>query len=716
MKSSHKGFAEGALFALNIFILVLLAAGDSLVVPLWLQPVGRLHPLILHFPIVILLLAMLMEYFRFRNEFVNEKLYQSFADYLLLCGALLSSLTVIMGLLLSREPGYEGGNLLWHKWFGVSVAFISYGIYLIRNKPKYNAILAKTGALVLVFCLVIAGHFGGNLTHGDDFVLGPVMSKDKMPLEQALVYRDVINPIFEAKCQSCHNADKMKGGLMLNSQSALIKGGKSGKLFVPGNPAISLLLQRIHLPDGEKKHMPPTGKTQLTDEEKTLLYLWVKGNPDFKKKVIDLPATDSLRTIAATFLKPAENAEEVYDFAAADDKDIKKLNNNYRVIYPLANGSVALAVNIYNKSTYNVKALDELGPIKKQVVSLDLNKMPVKDADLKAIAQFENLRSLNLNFSDLTGKGLKELTALKHLKTLSLAGVKLNAADVNVLAPIKSLTELTIWDTGLKIADLAPLQKANKQLQFITGYKDDGKALKLTSVQLKNPAVIFKQNYQLQLGNPIKGVDIRYTTDGSVPDSVHATSYKPGTIITQSTVIKARAFKAGWIGSDTAQFNVYKCLYTPDSISFLTYPDSKYKGDGPKTLIDKELGGGNFGNGKWLASQKDLALMMWFNKPVEVHILNLSVMRNIGSQIFLPSTVEVWGGADQNHLKLLGAVNTIAPGKDDPFALLSIECPLKTTAPISCMKLIAKPLKAVPAWHPAKGKPGWVFMDEVFIN
>jgi uncharacterized membrane protein len=716
MKSSHKGFAEGALFALNIFILVLLAAGDSLVVPVWLQPMGRLHPLILHFPIVILLLAMLMEYFRFRNEFVNEKLYQSFADYLLLCGALLSSLTVIMGLLLSREPGYEGGNLLWHKWFGVSVAFISYGIYLIRNKPKYSATLAKTGALVLVFCLVIAGHFGGNLTHGDDFVLGPVMSKDRVPLEQALVYRDVINPIFEAKCQSCHNADKMKGGLMLTSQSSLVKGGKSGKLFVPGNPAISLLLQRIHLPESEKKHMPPTGKTQLTDEEKTLLYLWIKGNPDFKKKVIDLPATDSLRTIAATFLKPAENAEEVYDFAAADDKDIKKLNNNYRVIYPLANGSVALAVNIYNKSTYNVKVLDELSPIKKQVVSLDLNKMPVKDADLKTIAQFENLRNLNLNFSDITGKSLKELAALKYLKSVSVAGVKLNAADVNALIPLKSLTELTIWDTGLKIADLAPLRKANKQLQFITGYKDDGKALKLTSVQLKNRAVVFKQRYQLQLGNPIKGVDIRYTTDGSVPDSMHATSYKPGTIITQSTVIKARAFKAGWIGSDTAQFNVYKCLYTPDSVSFLTYPDSKYKGDGPKTLIDKELGGGNFGNGKWLASQKDLAILMWFNKPVDPHILSLSVMRNIGSQIFLPSAVEVWGGADQDHLKLLGAVNTVAPGKDDPFALLSIECPLKTSVHISCMKLIAKPLKTVPAWHPAKGKPGWVFMDEVFIN
>lgn len=718
MKGSHKGFADGALFALNIFIVVLLVAGNSLVVPQWLQPVGRMHPLILHFPIVILILAMVMEFFRFRAEFVNEKLYQNFTNYLLVLGALLSSITVVMGLLLSKEPGYEGNTLQWHKWYGVCVAFMGYGIYLIRNMPQYTAAQAKTGALVTVFCLIVAGHFGGNLTHGEDFVFGPIMDKEKnkVPIDKALVYQDVIKPIFEMKCQSCHNSDKMKGRLILTTPATILKGGKSGKLFVPGNPAMSLLLQRVHLPEKEKKHMPPTGKPQLTDEEKMLLYFWVKSDPDFKKKVIDLPATDSLRVIASTLLKPAESIEEVYDFAAADDKDIKKLNNNYRVIYPLANESPALAVNIYNKSTYNIQVLKELSPIKKQVVSLDLNKMPVKDADLKVIAKFENLRRLNLNFSDVAGSGLKELVALKYLKNLSVAGIKLRPADIKQLMAIKSLTELAVWDTGLKTADLVPLQKANNQLKLLTGFKDDGKAIKLSSPQLKNTAVVFKQSYQLQLSNPIKGVDIRYTTNGSVPDSVRAALYTPGVIFTQSTIVKARAFKTGWIGSDTAQFNIYKSAYTPDSVAFLKYPDDKYKGDGPKTIIDKELGGNSFGNGKWIASQKDIEMLMWFNKPADLHSVNLNVMRNTGSQIFLPSKIEVWGGSDQNHLKLLGYTTTATPLKNDTFAVISLECKLKTVRLISCLKLVAKPLKNVPSWHPAKGKPAWVFIDEVFVN
>jgi uncharacterized membrane protein len=718
MRSSHKGFAGGALFALNIFIIVLLIAGEALVVPRWLQPVGRMHPLILHFPIVILMLAMVMEFFRFRAEFVNEKLYQTFTNYLLVLGALLSSITVIMGLLLSREPGYEGSTLQWHKWFGVGVAFAGYGVYILRHSSKYSVTLAKTGAIVTIFCLVIAGHFGGELTHGDDFVFGPVTDKDKnkVAIDKALVYQDVIAPIFEAKCKSCHNADKMKGGLMLTTPAALLKGGKNGKLFVPGDPKMSLLLQRVHLPETEKKHMPPTGKPQLTEQEKLLIYFWVKNNPDFKKKVIDLPATDSLRLIATTLLKPAAGTEEIYDFKAADEAEIKKLNNNYRVVYPLASESPALAVNIYNKTTYNVKALEELSAIKKQVVSLDLNKMPVKDADLKAIAQFENLRSLILNFSDITGSGLKELLVLKHLKSVSLAGVKLNIDALKQLTAIKSLAEVAIWDTGLKPEDLTAIQKSNKQIHFLTGYKDDGKALKLTSPQIKNAAVVFKQSYLLQLDNPIKGTDIRYTTDGSAPDSIHAISYKPGVSFPQNTTIRARAFKQGWIGSDTIQFNIYKSTYTPDSVSFITYPDSRYKGDGPKTIINKEIGSGNFGDGKWLASQQDLQMLMWFNKPTPIKTVNINVMRNTGPQIFLPAKVEVWAGADQQHLKLLGNVTPAPVLKNDPYGMINLECKLQSSTGVSCVKLIVKPLKTVPAWHPAKGKPAWIFLDEVFFN
>ena len=59
-------------------------------------------------------------------------------------------------------------------------------------------------------------------------------------------------PILQLRCTVCHGTRKQEGGLDLRSRAAMLKGGKSGPAIVPGKPAESLLLKRIH--DGE---MPP---------------------------------------------------------------------------------------------------------------------------------------------------------------------------------------------------------------------------------------------------------------------------------------------------------------------------------------------------------------------------------------------------------------------------------------------------------------------------
>ena len=360
--------------------------------------------------------------------------------------------------------------------------------------------------------------------------------------------------------------------------------------------------------------------------------------------------------------------------------------------------------------------MEELSAINKQIIALDVSKMPVKDSELKTIAQFENLRALNLNFTDVTGSGLKDLAKLKYLNSLSLAGTKLDPQTIKQISSLKSLKKIAIWDTGLPDAEIADLQKNNKNIEFIKGFKDDGKPIKLNNPQVKNSSFVFTKPVELQLAHPIKGVDIRYTTDGTDPDSIKSLLYKPGILISDNISIKARAYKSGWLGSDMIQFNLFKSTYTPDSISFISPPNSKYSGDGAKSLVDKDLGGTNFGNGKWIASQKDLSVYMKFNKPVNLHTVTLNCMRNEGSQIFLPIEVEVWGGMDANHLKLLSKVKPPAPQKDDPFMVQGMDCKLAGTQSILCLKIIAKPIQNLPPWDPVKKQPGWVFMDEIFLN
>ncbi len=724
------GWAEHVLFATGIFILFLLLFADKIVVPAWLQPLGRMHPLLLHFPIVMLLLAMVMEAFRFRRSNASARpadpeLYRVFLSNLLLVGTLLAGITVIMGLFLSREDGYTSQVLQRHKWSGVGIFFVSALVYWMRNKPWYTARIAQAGALTTVVLLIGAGHYGATLTHGDNFLFEPLSSQSKsdpIPLDQAVVFTDVIQPIFEQKCVSCHNPGKMKGQLSLADAESIQTGGKTGKLFVVGRPEISLLLKRIHLPTDEKKHMPPSGKTQLTPQEITLLSLWVKGRASFTKKIIDLPPSDSMRFVAAALFRPVEQKPDEFDFDAADDETVKKLNNDYRTVAALARESPALAVNLYNRSAYTSEKLDELSPVRQQIVYLNLNKMPVRDADLKRIAQFKNLQKLDLNFTDITGKGLTELVALTQLRTLALSGTKVSYDELSKqIGAFKNLKTVSLWNTPLTPAQLAQLQKANKGVQILAGFDGAGsEPIRLNPPQVKNSSTIFRESLMLQLKHPIKGVQIRYTTDGTEPDSLRSPVFTNRTVLNQPTLIKVKAYKPGWFGSGVATFDFYQSTYIPDSVNLLLPLNAVHQADGAYTFFDGKLGMLSPNSPAWANNwagfkKNDMVLVSEFKQPVSIRSVALRIMVEEETGIFPPGTVEVWGGTSRDRMKLIATLKPDQPVKRSAPVLKAVSCSIKPQT-ISFLKIIAKPVRQLPDWHSNKGKPALLLVDEVFIN
>jgi len=212
--------------------------------------------------------------------------------------------------------------------------------------------------------------------------------------------------------------------------------------------------------------------------------------------------------MATALLYPVIDSSAIFGFPAADEKTITKLNTNYRTIAHFAKQSPALDVNIYNRDAYSIKQLEELIEIKKQVVSLNLNKLPVKDGDLKAIGQFENLRRLDLNFSDVTDNGLNALTSLKNLHTLSLSGTRITYNGLKEkLVALRKLKTISIWNTGISVQEITALQHAFKDITFIAGFSNDGiDTLKLNSPQVKNNTLVFGENIAVLLRHPIRGV------------------------------------------------------------------------------------------------------------------------------------------------------------------------------------------------------------------
>jgi mono/diheme cytochrome c family protein len=88
-------------------------------------------------------------------------------------------------------------------------------------------------------------------------------------------FTDKVKPIFVEHCHNCHshNADKIKGGLVVDSLSGVLTGGDSGPAIVPGDPKKSLLIVAISYTD-EDLQMPPKGK-KLSDAQIRTLTEWV---------------------------------------------------------------------------------------------------------------------------------------------------------------------------------------------------------------------------------------------------------------------------------------------------------------------------------------------------------------------------------------------------------------------------------------------------------
>ncbi|WP_169409391.1 c-type cytochrome domain-containing protein [Dyadobacter beijingensis] len=471
--SDWKGFVLNSAFFLNGLLIFLLFFEERVVAPAWMFPIGRLHPAVLHFPLVVLLLygfwVLIVE------KEGSARWNAELADTLLLLGAFTACTAAFSGFLLSREESDASQTLQWHKWLGTGTSIGSLAWYAASKYLPAWRIPAKFVAAGFSALLLVTGHMGGNLTHGEDFLAwSPAGAYDPVPLvsiDQAVVYDHLVQPVLRQKCYACHNADKAKGGLQMQSVALLTKGGKSGMLWDTTSPDLGLMISRVHLPLEDKKHMPPKGKAQLTEEEMLLLSEWVKLGPDFTQKVNALPAQNPLSRYAAQVLGGNE-AAEAYDFEAADAAKVKELNTNYRAVRHYAAGSPALFVNFYNQAVFKSGDIGDLLPLKSQIVAMDLSKMPVKDEDLKTIAQFTELRKLVLNFTDIKGNTLAELAKLPKLKELALSGTAVGRVHMEPLSRMASLQKVYVWSTAMTADELAALRQ-DKKIRFETGFTTD---------------------------------------------------------------------------------------------------------------------------------------------------------------------------------------------------------------------------------------------------
>lgn len=704
------------IFALNCLLIFLLAFERGLSVPPWVQTIGRMHPLLLHFPIVLIVLCIFWELFSGLQK-KNTPEQSAIGDRLLLIASLTTVSSALMGLLLSKEDGYIQDVVVWHKWGGFFISLLSFAWYIFRHQiRRMKAVLVLTSITGMIL-IIFTGHMGADISHGQNFIFAPV-TKDSQAthvlFEDAEIYANMVQPILKSKCSGCHNEKKAKGGLVMEPVALLRKGGKNGVLWDSTQKDHGLLLRRIHLPLENKKHMPPIGKPQLSEEEATIIYQWIRGGAGFTAKVATLPLTDTLRVLAASLFNTIETDD--YTFKPADESKIKALQNNYRLVTQLSMGSPALSVVFFSAPQFKAEQLKELLAVKEQVVSLNLNKMPVSDDDLTTIAQFVNLRKLNLSFTNIKGNGLSFINQLKELKQLSLSGTGVNVTNLSALTSLPKLTQLYIWSTPAQLQNLVAVKKQMKNTIIETGFTGDTIRIKLNQPLVENEEQILLHPTPLKLKHYVKGVAIHYTTDGSEPDSIKSPIYKSDFNMNTNMTVKAKAFKHGWLSSNVTERIFYKAGYKIDSLWLLQPPDPQYKSTGAGILTDTKKGDLNAGSGKWLGFRGyPLQAILYLEDLKNISSVTVSSLIDIKGYIMPPHQIEIWAGKDPGHLRLLKKIAPEQPAKASPGYMKAYNLSFNPVKE-KYFKVVVIPVNKLPVWHKGKRDKGWIFVDEIFVN
>jgi len=248
----------------------------------WVLFLGRFHPLVVHLPIGILVAIVVVELFHLFRKTESDNTRD-----ILLCVVLAAAvLSVATGLMLEQEGGYSGDRILAHKVLGIAMTFaIAITLFVrFRFRSSRGAYLAALGLSVIL--MVLGSHQGGILTHGRHFLtehaffLGDkpgdaaVPAESALPVEGVISYTHHIKPIMVAHCNECHNADKMKADLRLDSYEAIMKGSKFGAVVVPGDPEESTFYYLTTFPVDDPDRMPKDGDP-LTTEQIQLIHDWI---------------------------------------------------------------------------------------------------------------------------------------------------------------------------------------------------------------------------------------------------------------------------------------------------------------------------------------------------------------------------------------------------------------------------------------------------------
>ncbi|OQD43049.1 hypothetical protein BUL40_08125 [Croceivirga radicis] len=676
---------------------------------------ANLHPLLVHLPIGIFILAFLLELW----QWIRKKDEKETILFILATTIFFSLLSIATGWFLGDNGGYDVDMLNNHKWMGIAFTLCAITLFVLRYCTK--AIYRKIYNLLLVIGIVLlslTGHFGGNMTHGEDFLF-----TDHSPkaiaianIEKAQVYAELVQPVLEAKCVSCHNTSKTKGGLLLTSKAEILAGGESGLLFdtISGHYT-NLFMHRLHLPMEDDEHMPPKGKQQLSAEEITLLDWWIKNENCFDCTVEDLEKDSRLEPYFASLEEDQSDLSQLAKNANfIPREDLERITKMGISLQQLSEDNPLLIANFNRQKNITTSHFDALENIASNVVEINLSYTNFNDDLITALKPYNNLIKLQLNNTTVTDKGIEKLKNKPYLTSLNLFGTPIKKLNSEQLGQHKKLTHVYVTPQSLTQESITSLSNANIILQGLD-INEKFKASKITSPVIVANQEVFKDSLRITIETSFEEATTYFGVVNKTSDTLFKVYTNPFFISKTQTVL-AFSEKEGWGKSEYAKRDFIKSGIPIKEGKLHAKPHEKYAAQHEVTLFDGKRGSTNFVDGKWLGyEEQNFKGTFLFDDNKEISSISVSHLSAPTSWIFSPIGYKVIGITENGAKK---TIKTIDLGKNKPN--VDVQRNL-ITLEFDAIKVKGIQLEIVnqgknPEWHTDPGGNSFIFIDEVVLN
>jgi hypothetical protein len=260
---------------------------------------------------------------------------------------------------------------------------------------------------------------------------------------------------------------------MMHTPEAIMKGGESGDLFVPGDAAKSLLIERLLLPEEDEDHMPPKGKRQMSEEEITLLTWWVNEGTPFDKSVAQVNLPENVKMVLTKLVAPASGQSEtdrlVHEKAPSMDLELLA---SYRMsgvtVGPLSDEVHWLQLEIAPHLQAD-SILGSMSPLASNVIWVSLAGTGTTDKGLTHLRNFKHVTRLHLGNTLVTDAGLAQLKDLNYLESLNLIGTNISDEGIQQLSSLRNLRRIYLWKTHVTSKGAESLKEALPNVEVNLG-------------------------------------------------------------------------------------------------------------------------------------------------------------------------------------------------------------------------------------------------------